>query len=173
MWLFYILFLVPLLLFVSAFLYETWLSMVRLRNPKKGRAGYVTATWEVTHTLLVFTVVMLLMTFTQALDKLAADIFWPTFIAAVFLGLRAVAYIYIFYVRKKQPVKGNLIDWSFMFTHVFAALFLVVTVLKALWFIIQQNPPANTQFFPLFVPGLILVLALCALPLLSIYRVKG
>ncbi len=171
MWLFYILFLVPLLIFVSAFLYETWLSFVRLRNPAKGRSSYVTATWETTHTLLVFTVVMLLMTFTQALDQLAAAIFWPTFIAAVFLGLRAVAYIYIFYVRK-TTAKANWIDWFFAFTHIGAALFLVITVLKALWFIIQENPPANTQFFPLFVPGLILVLILTALPLFSIYRTK-
>ena len=122
MWLFYILFLVPLLIFVSAFLYETWLSFVRLRNPAKGRSSYVTATWETTHTLLVFTVVMLLMTFTQALDQLAAAIFWPTFIAAVFLGLRAVAYIYIFYVRK-TTAKANWIDWFFAFTHIGAALF--------------------------------------------------
>lgn len=171
MWLFYILFLVPLVLFVSAFLYETWLSFVRLKNPAKGRAGYVTATWETTHTLLVFTVVMLLMTFTQALDQLAAAIFWPTFIAAVFLGLRAVAYIYIFYVRKETK-RTNWIDWFFAFTHVGAALFLVLTVIKALLFIWQENPAANTQFFPVFIPGLILVLAITALPLLSIYRTR-
>lgn len=171
MWLFYVLFLVPLVLFVSAFLYETWLSFARLKDPKKGRASYVSATWETTHTLLVFTVVMLLMTFTQVLDDLAAAIFWPTFIAAVFLGLRAVAYIYIFYVRKETK-RVNWIDWFFAFTHVGAAVFLVITVLKALWFILQENPPANTQFFPLFIPGLMLVLILTALPLLSIYRTK-
>ncbi len=53
MWLFYVLFLAPVLLFVAAFLYETWLSFMRLKNPKKGRTSYLAATWEVTHTLLV------------------------------------------------------------------------------------------------------------------------
>lgn len=168
---FYIVFLVPLLLFVSAFLYETWLSFARLRNPKKGRAGYVSATWEVTHTLLVFTVVMLIMTFTQDLVRLADVLFWSTFIAAIFLGLRAVAYLYIFYVRPPSR-PASWIDWAFAFTHVFAAAFLVITVLRALWFIWQEHPVANTQFFPLFIPGLILVLFLCTVPMLTIYRTK-
>ncbi|MBL8121722.1 hypothetical protein JNM87_03160 [Candidatus Saccharibacteria bacterium] len=171
MWLFYVLFLTPLVLFVSAFLYETWLSFARLKNPKKGRAGYVTATWEVTHTLLVFTVVMLLMTFTQSLTALARSLYWSTFVAAVFLGLRAVAYLYIFYVRRDTK-RINAIDWFFAITHVGAAIFLVVTVLQALVFIWTKDPVANTQFFPAFVPGLLLVLALCAVPLATVYRTK-
>ena len=168
---FYIVFLVPLLLFVSAFLYETWLSFARLRNPKQGRSGYVSATWEVTHTLLVFTVVMLLMTFTQDLVRLADTLFWPTFIAAVALGLRGVAYLYIFYVRPASR-KVGLVDWGFALTHVVAAGFLVLTVIEALLFIWQKDPIANTQFFPMFLPGLVLVLLLCAIPMSSIYRTK-
>lgn len=171
MWLFYVLFLVPVLLFVAAFLYETWLGFMRLKNPKKGRASYLAATWEVTHTLLVFAVVMLLMTFTQSLTDLAHALFWPTFIAAVFIGLRAVAYLYIFYVRRSQTTI-NAIDWGFAITHVGAAVFLVITVVEALIFIWTKHPVANTQFFPAFVPGLLLVLALCAVPLATLYRTK-
>ncbi len=168
---FYIVFLVPLLIFVVAFLYETWLSLKRLRDPRAGRASYVTATWEVTHTLLVFSVVTLLMTFTQDLVRLASTLFWPTFIAAIALGLRAVAYVYIFYVRTHTK-RANWIDWGFALTHVVAAVFLVLTVLKALWFIWQNNPTANTQFFPIFVPGLVLVLAVCIVPIATLYRTK-
>ena len=171
MWLFYVLFLVPVLLFVIAFLYETWLSFARLKSPKKGRASYLTATWEVTHTLLVFAVVMLLMTFTQSLTDLAHALFWPTFIAAVFIGLRAVAYLYIFYVRRDTK-RIDVVDWGFAITHVGAALFLVLTVLDALIFIWTKHPVANTQFFPAFIPGLLLVLALCAVPLATLYRTK-
>ncbi len=168
---FYLVFLIPLLIFVVAFLYETWLSFKRLKDPRKGRAGYVTATWEVTHTLLVFSVVTLLMTFTQDLVRLASALFWPTFIAAIALGLRAVAYLYIFYVRSGTK-RANWIDWGFALTHVVAAVFLVLTVVKALWFIVQHNPTANTQFFPIFVPGLILVLAVCIVPIATLYRTK-
>ena len=36
---FYIVFLTPVLLFVLAFLYETWLSFARLKNPSSGKGG--------------------------------------------------------------------------------------------------------------------------------------
>lgn len=168
---FYVVFLVPLTIFVLAFLYETWLSIARLRNPNAGKTGYVSATWEVTHTLLVFAVVMLLMTFTQDLVRLADALFWPTFIAAIALGLRAVAYIYIFYVRHNAKRIGA-IDWFFALTHIVAAAFLVTVVVKALWFIWKNDPVANTQFFPIFIPGLILVLLVCVVPILTLYRAK-
>lgn len=158
-----------MLLFVVAFLYETWLSFVRLRHLDKGRSGYVAGTWEVTHTLLVFAVVMLLMTFTQDLTAMAEVLFWPTFIAAIFLGLRAALYLYIFYVRQPNH-KPSITDWLFAFMHVGAAGFLVATVVEALVYIGTYNPVANTQFFPAFIPGLVLVLALCVIPLVVIYR---
>jgi cytochrome bd-type quinol oxidase subunit 2 len=167
-----ILFLVPTLLFVLAFLYETFLAFRRLGSSKAGRSGYVVATWEVTHTLLVFAVVMLVMLFTQAIDQLASAIFVATFSAAVALGLRAVFYLYIFYVRRSSA-KTSWVDWVFALTHVAAALLLVVVVLQALVFLLQNNPPANTQFYPAYIPGLILVLAVCAVPIFSLYRTRN
>lgn len=165
----YILFLVPVVLFVLAFLYETYMSFARLYS-KKIRTNYLTSTWEFTHTLLVFAVVMLVMLCTQALDRLADTLFLSTFLAAVALGLRAALYIYIFYVQKK-PTR-SVIDWVFAWSHVVAALLLVVTVLKAVWFLYKQNPPINTQFLPYFLPGLALVLAATCIPILTIYRTK-
>lgn len=165
-----ILFLIPTLLFVLGFLYETYLSFARLKNPKAGKTGYVSATWEVTHTLLVFAVVMLLMMFTHNIDGIASAIFVSTFLAAVALGLRSVCYIYIFFVRKSK--KTGLVDWTFALSHVFAAVFLVVTVVEALWYLYKNNPPANTQFLPYFIPGLVVVLALCFVPIVTLYSTK-
>lgn len=166
----YILFLVPLLLFVSAFLYETYLSFARLKSPKAGRTGYVHATWEVTHTLLVFTVVVLLMMFTKSIDRIASAIFMSTFLAAVALTVRYAAYIHIFYVRKRP--RTSWVDWLFAFSHVAAAGLLVITVVKALWFLIKEKPAVNDQFLPFFVPGLIVVLLLCAVPMITLYRTR-
>ena len=165
-----LLFLVPLLLFVSAFLYETYLSFVRLKNPKAGRTGYVNATWEVTHTLLVFTVVMLLMLFSGSLERLADVMFLPTFLAATALAVRIACYLYIFYIRTSK--RTNWIDWTFAISHVAAAGLLVLTVLKALWFIYKEKPEANSQFVGPFLPGLVLVLLLCAIPLVNVYFSK-
>lgn len=160
----------PILLFVLAFLYETFLSFARLKNPSSGRGGYVDATWEVTHTLLIFGVVMLLMLFTKRIDDIASAIFLPTFLAATALVIRSICYIYIFYVRKKKTT--GVIDWLFASSHVAAALLLVAVVLKATWFLLKEKPEANLQFIPAFLPGLILVLAVCAVPMLVLYRNK-
>lgn len=165
-----LLFLIPTLLFVVAFLYETYLSFKRLNNSKAGKGGYVNATWEVTHTLLVFAVVMLLMMFTKNLDGLASAIFLSTFVALFALAIRAACYTYIFYVRSKQ--KTNWVDWVFALSHVVAAGALVITVVRALWFLYENNPPANTQFLPFFIPGLVLVIAVCAVPIALLYSTK-
>ena len=165
-----ILFLVPTLLFVVAFLYETFISFRRLKNPKAKGDGYVSATWEVTHTLLVAGVVMLVMMFTSVLDGLSSAIFVATFLAAVALGIRAVLYIYIFYVRNSK--KRDWLDWSFAITHIFAAVLLVIVVLQALWFLYKNNPPANTQFLPYFIPGMIFILAICIVPIVVLYKTK-
>lgn len=166
-----ILFLVPVTLFVIAFLYETYLSFRRLNKPKAGRYGYLSATWEITHTLLVAGIVMLVMMFTSVLDNLSSAIFVATFLAAVALGVRAVLYIYIFYVRGNK-IKTNYIDWAFAITHVLAAVLLIVVVLQALWFLYKNNPPANNQFLPYFIPGLVIILAITILPIIYLYKTK-
>lgn len=166
-----LLFLIPTLLFVVAFLYETFLSFRRLTLSRPSRASYLSATWEVTHTLLVFAVVMLIMLFTKSLDELASAIFTSTFLAAAALTIRAVAYVYIFYVRRKPTI--NWIDWVFAFSHLAAAALLVVVVIQALWFIYKHNPAVNDQFFPLYLPGLALVLLVCIVPIVVLYRTRN
>lgn len=165
-----VLFLVPTTLFVLAFLYETYLSFKRLSNPKAGKSGYVSATWEITHTLLVTAVVMLVMMFTSVIDKLSAAIFTATLLAAIALGLRAVLYIYIFYARNNNKI--NLLDWLFALMHVVAAGLLVVVVVQSLWFLHQNSPTPNTQFLPYFIPGVIAVVLLTGLPIYIVYKTK-
>lgn len=166
----YALFLVPLVLFVLAFLYETLLSFLRLRNPESGRAGYVHSTWEITHTLLVFALVVMLMLFTKSIDELAAAIFMPAFLAVLALTVRSICYIYIFYVRTNP--KQTIVDWIFAISHVVAALFLVATAAKALWFLFENQPEANTQFVPVFGFGLIFVIGICITPIIFLYTSK-
>jgi cytochrome bd-type quinol oxidase subunit 2 len=170
-----ILFLVPTLLFVLAFLYETYLSFRRLKKSAKAsgasRVKYLSATWEVTHTLLVFAVIMLIMLFTKSLDALASAIFTSTFLAASALAIRAAAYIYIFYVRSTPKI--NWVDWVFAISHLVAATLLVVVVIQALLFIYQNNPAVNSQFLPFFLPGLALVLLICIVPLAVLYKTRN
>lgn len=166
------LFIIPTLLFVIAFLYETYLSFRRVLRPKlSDRRNYLSATWEFTHTLLVFAVVMLVMLFTQTIDQLASAIFISTFMAATALGVRAVLYIYIFYARKKKVT--NWVDWLFAFSHLVTALLLVTTVCKALWYLYKNNPPVNSQFVPTFLIAMPVILVLCLVPAFVLYRTKN
>lgn len=165
----YLLIYIPVGLFVVAFLYETLLSFRRLKDVKRGRGGYVDATWEVTHTLLIFGVVMLFMLFTKAIDQLASAVFLSTLLAGLALATRAFFYIYIFYVRSPKARLG-FADWAFALSHVAAALLLVVTVIQATWFLMTAQPPLNSQFVAPFMFGLVFVVGACIVPMLTIYR---
>ncbi len=166
----YILFLLPLVLFVVGFLYETYLSFRRLADPKAGKTGYVTATWEITHTLLIAAVVVLVMMFSHSIDGIAETIFTSTFVAAAALTVRYATYTYIFYVRETKKI--SWVDWTFAFSHVVAAVALVVSVVRVLWFLYQNNPSVNDQFLSLFVPGLIVTIVICAVPMAYLYMLR-
>lgn len=166
----YALIYVPILMFVLAFVYETYLSIARLFRPRLRGSGYVDATWEVTNTLLVFGVVMLMMLLTDSIDVISQAIFLPAMLAACALVVRAACYLYIFYVKK--PGTKGLADYVFALSHVAAALCLVVTVVRATFVLITHHPAANTQFIPYFLPGLAFVVALCAVPLARLYKTK-
>jgi cytochrome bd-type quinol oxidase subunit 2 len=167
----YALIYLPIVLFVAAFLYETFLSFMRIKYPKKNIYTYVDATWEITNTLLVFGVVMLIMLFTQSLDVLAPMIFLSTLLAGLALIIRAACYIYIFYV-KNDPRSIGVVDWLFALSHVVAALLLVVTVIQATLFLFTKHPVANDQFVPYFIPGLVVVMGLCIVPIARLYRTR-
>ncbi|HEY8992835.1 MAG TPA: hypothetical protein VIM37_03225 [Candidatus Microsaccharimonas sp.] len=164
----YLLIYIPILLFVVAFLYETYLSFARLF--KKTSLAYTDATWEVTNTLLVFGVVMLMMLFTQEIDRLGAAIFLTTLSAGFALLLRGALYVYVFYIKETKRI--GILDWLFAISHVVAALLLVLTVLRASIFLFTQHPIANVEFIPYFVPGLIVVLAISIFPLVRMYRTR-
>ena len=166
----YILFFLPLILFVTAFLFETYLSFARLANPKAGRRGYVEKTWEVTHTLLIAAVVILVMMFSQSIEGIASALFTSTFIAAAALAIRYACYLYIFYVREDQIT--SWVDWVFAFSHVIAAVALVTSVVKVLWYLYQNNPGVNSQFLPLYLPGLLVTVLICAFPIAYLYRLR-
>lgn len=166
------LFIIPLVFYVVAFLYETYLSLVRLGASKqKNNSNYVSATWEITHTLLVFSLVMLLMLHTNEINELASMLFVPAFLAGFALTMRAFFYVYVFYVR--EPAKRvGIGDWLFAASHVLAVIGLVATAFQALKFISVDGRMVNDQFLPIFVPGLVLIMALCAGPIFVVYKNK-
>lgn len=163
----YLLIYIPILLFVLAFLYETLLSVLRLVGYSE-RRGYVDSTWEITHTTLVFGVVMMLMLFTKNIDTIASVLFWPAFLAITFLMIRGATYIQIFYIRKNVK-RRNWVDWTFMLSHLGAALTLVWAVIAFTLLLLGDTMQANTQFVPAFTTGLIVIVAIITGPIMYLY----
>lgn len=164
----YLLIYVPIVLFVIAFLYETYLSIQRLYDRKSDRHSYVDTTWEITHTILVFGVVMMLMLFTRSIDVIAAALFWPAFLAISFLMIRGATYIYIFYIRKNRKIR-SWPDWIFMLSHLGAAVMLVWAVLAFTALVMGGTLQANTQFVPAYTIGLAAILAIVSGPITYLY----
>lgn len=164
-----VLFLIPTLIYLVFFLFETYLSVKRLFS-KDSRTYYVQITWEVTHTFLVIGLVMLFIFYSRSLNVLAGYIFIYAFMAGLFLLIRGILYSYIFYVHKKTNI--NILDYLFSLMHILAAFFLVILIVRVIDFVNKYHPVANTQFIPYFIPGLVLTTALIIVPLLMIYKIK-
>ena len=165
-----LLFLVPTGLYVAAFLYETYLSFARLDGRSAMKTSYVHATWEVTHTLLIFALIVLFMLHTSTIDKIAEQIFVPALLAGAALAVRSVLYTYLFYARVHKGTDWS--DVSFALSHVVSALFLVITAIKASDLLFNAGMPVNEQFLPWFVPGLVFVILICIVPITIIYKIK-
>jgi hypothetical protein len=68
-----------------------------------------------------------------------------------------VQQVIFIYFNVRRSIKTSPVDYGFALTHVVAAVFLVITAVKAAWFMFTEHPEANTQFLPYFIPGLVLV----------------
>lgn len=165
--------LTPLVLFLAAFAVEAYMSFRRLRVIKPD-SPYMLHTWETSHTFLVVSVACFVAFFSNNLRELADAAFYGLFLAALFAGVRAVTYLYIFYIR--DPAKRttrNVVDWVYAVCHLGMAAGVVLLLVQLLPVLFDTDLDPNTQFLPWMWPGLILVLVICLMPLLSLYRGKA
>ena len=164
--------LTPLVLFLAAFTVEAYMSFRRLTVVKPD-SPYILHTWETSHTFLVVSVACFVAFFSNNLRELADAAFYGLFLAALFAGVRAVTYLYIFYIR--DPAKRttrNWVDWAYAICHVGMAAGVVLLLVQLLPVLLDTDLQANTQFLPWMWPGLLLVLIICLMPLVSLYLNK-
>jgi len=164
-----ILFLIPVSIYVLLFVYETYLSYKKAIS-KDHKRNYVETTWEMTHTLLIISLVLFFVFYSSSLDKIAKSLFVFAFLAGSFLVARGILYTYIFYV--KQNNKNKIYDWIFFLSHVGSLVFLALVVLKSILFVVNNHPESNSMFLPYFIPGEILTLALILGPMYVLYKIK-
>lgn len=160
--------LTPLVLYLAAFLLEAYMAFARLGN-RKASGSYLNATWETTHTFLVVTVALFVAFFSQNLVELANAAFLGVWIAALAIGLRGAAYLYLFYIRRDRS-RRDWIDYSFAYIHLLIVAGLGVMLLQLVPVLLTTELQANTAFIPYMWPGLVLVLILCVPPVMSLYK---
>ncbi len=164
--------LTPLVIFLVAYVVETYLSFKRLISPRNGR-DYLDATWEITHTFLVVSVALFVGFFSNNLVTIAHTTFFPLFFTSIFIGIRTLAYIYIFVISSaKKQQQRTWIDMVFAWSHigVIAGLLYLLAVLIPQLLTTELIP--NTSFIAWMVPGAVIIFIACLAPLISLYRIK-
>lgn len=163
--------LTPLALFLAAYLAETYASFSRLKKPSKGR-DYLSATWEVTHTFLVVSVALFVGFFSQNLTDIAYVVFYPLFLTSVFVGVRTLAYIYLFMIRDTASKHRTWVDVVFAISHIGVIIGLVYLLVVLVPKLLTTELIANTNFIPWMIPGAIIILLACSIPILALYKTK-
>lgn len=158
-----------LALYVVALAIETFFSFARLTG--HNHEGYVDATWEVTHTLLVFAVTMFGITHGSILPEVMKDIFWPLMAFGVAFLLRSILYALIFYARKTRY--KIIDDWLFALSHLAMIGSLVFVLFGTLPHLLSPANQPDTSFLWLFIPGFALVLILASIPAFRLYSARG
>lgn len=167
----YCMILIPIILYVLGFGYETILSIQRAgsKELKKGEA-FAHATWEITHTSLIYAFVVFMITHASLLPLIATQTILPLSIFMIALMLRGVLYLYLFYGDIAVTKINRLWHILFAFTHV-ASLGAILWAATTVAVEIMQRHfiPDNDGVIAsaiVFVP----VILICIIPIYWAYR---
>jgi len=167
----YLFILTPLIVYVITFIYETYLAIMRVKTGKldQGQA-FVMATWEISHTIFVYSVTVFIVSHADLLPIIAPQLLLPSSIFIIALIIRGTMYLSLFY-NDTPNVKHNR-AW-----HAVFALTYIIGLLSAVWLIviavlgiITQGFVPNTDALIYTAAGFIPALLICGIPIFTIYR---
>ena len=165
--------LIPILAYLPFFFIETWAAFKRIGKTKPSSDEYLHVTWEMTHTLLIVGVNYFIWLFASIIVEVGKAVYWGLIIAGALYIIRAILYIYIYYGAGATSKRHNgWADWAFAIIHPLIILCLLYVVAQATYTMLTSDYTINTQFLPWMYPGLVLMAAICAAPLLRIYKLK-
>lgn len=158
--------LVPLVLYVLMFSYETYIAFRRLAT----HGAYLSATWEITHTLLVITLTNFTWLCSDAMVAVGQSVYWGLSVVAAAFVVRGILYMYLFYVAPKH--RHTAADWLFAIAHLVMLVGLVVAIVAALRTLTTISYTINEQLIPYMWPALIAAVIICAIPVWTSYQRK-
>lgn len=164
--------LIPIMAYLPMFLYELYIAFRRIGKPMDKGGEYLHATWEVTHTFLVLSLNYFMWLYSSAIVEVSKAVFLPLLLFGVMFIVRAVLYLYLFYIKTSKRA-NLLLDWTFAICHVvmFASVAYVGVVTTQI--LLGGDFEPNHILLPLIIPGLFLMIPLIAVPLYFLYQTKS
>lgn len=159
----------PMLVYIPMFLVEVYIAFRRIGKPLDKGGEYLHATWEATHTFLILSVNYFMWLFSSAIVDVAKAVFVPLLTFGGVFIVRAVLYIYLFYIKKSN--KPNLLaDWSFALCHIVMLVCLVYIAVVTTTTLLGGDYAPNDFLPPLLYPGIFLMVPLVAVPVYFLYK---
>lgn len=165
--------LLPILVYLPFFFIETWAAFKRIGAKTDKAAEYFHITWEMTHTLLIVGVNYFIWLFASVIVPVGRAVYWGLITAGALYIVRGILYLYIFYGNgARQNTHNGWADWTFAFVHLAIVGCLLYVVIRAAVVLFTTDYTVNTQFLPWMYPGLALMVTVCAIPIVHIYKTK-
>lgn len=163
---------IPLLMYIPMFAYETYIAFRRIGKPLDKGGAYLHATWESTHTFLILSVNYFMWLYSSAIVVVGQAVFIPLLVFGLAFIMRATLYTYLFYI-KRSPRATPVLDTVFALLHVVIAATLLYTVTTTVS-IMQGGLYQPNELLPaLLWPGLVLTIPLISVPLYFLYHTKS
>lgn len=161
----------PLIVYIPMFLVETFVSFRRIGKPKDSGGEYLHATWEVTHTFLILALNYFMWLYSSAVVDVARAVFLPLIVFGVVFIVRAILYLYLFYIKEPSRL-SPISDWLFAVSHAVMLITVTWVTVAATQALMSETYESNHVLLPLLYPGLFLMVPLVVLPLYFLYRTR-
>lgn len=163
---------IPILAYIPMFLVEAYISLRRIGKPLDKGGEYLHATWESTHTLLILGINYFMWLYSSAIVDVANSVFIPLISFGAAFIIRAILYLYLFYIKK--PTKPYLlVDWIFAICHMVMLICITWIAIATIDILRNSNYKSNDILLPLLYPGLALTIPLISAPIYFLYKTRA
>lgn len=163
---FYLLLLVPVVIYLVFSVIEIWLTFKIATHRRSRSLLFIQASTEVTHTLLVFAYAQFMIAFSPLLVEIGAQLWWPVALLMVSVLLRGSLYLLMFYREHSRRIEY----WTLLTTYLTGVLALVWFLVILIPAIVTRGFVPDTSNLHIVLPAGVIALAIIIVPLIAVYR---
>ncbi len=138
-----------------------------------GKTRLVSPEWEVAHTILVYGFTLFMVSHASLLVLIGAPLLTIASTIIILLIIRATLYLYVAYSESTSKRVLFVSRWLFALACATQLAAVLALVYALAWTIITMGYLPDTMIVPYALIGLVPTLAICILPLRSLYRRKS